>query len=128
MTQGSQALSLAEPRAELAAGATDLAEASRLGAALVAAVDPLAEIRYRCQLGRDEYDRGRSAGIEEGRRAYAAEEAEQRRQAAGLVRALTVQGDVERRRWELRGEPRTRETFGQAHPDDFPGGDAAWPM
>lgn len=29
------------------------------------------------------------------------------------------QGDP---RWELRGEPRTRATFGQPHPDDFPGG------
>ena len=25
------------------------------------------------------------------------------------------------RRWELRGEPRTRTTFGQPHPDDCPG-------
>jgi hypothetical protein len=25
-------------------------------------------------------------------------------------------------RWELRGEPRTRETFGLPHPDDYPGG------
>jgi hypothetical protein len=24
--------------------------------------------------------------------------------------------------WELRGEPRTRATFGQPHPADFPGG------
>jgi hypothetical protein len=28
------------------------------------------------------------------------------------------------RRWSLRGEPRTRQTFGQAHPDDYRG-DAA---
>lgn len=30
-------------------------------------------------------------------------------------------GRVERGRWWLRGEPRTRATFGQPHPDDFPG-------
>jgi hypothetical protein len=24
--------------------------------------------------------------------------------------------------WSVRGEPRTRETFGRPHPDDFPGG------
>ena len=24
-------------------------------------------------------------------------------------------------RWELRGEPRTRETFSQPHPDDYTG-------
>lgn len=29
------------------------------------------------------------------------------------------------RRWELRGEPRTRETFSQPHPDDFTGRGAA---
>lgn len=28
---------------------------------------------------------------------------------------------LEVRRWNLRGSPRTRETFGQPHPDDFPG-------
>jgi hypothetical protein len=32
-----------------------------------------------------------------------------------------------RRRWSLRGEPRSRETFGRPHRDDYPGqgGDAA---
>lgn len=25
-------------------------------------------------------------------------------------------------RWSVRGEPRTRATFGQPHPGDFPGG------
>ena len=29
--------------------------------------------------------------------------------------------ETEARRWTLRGEPRTRETFGLPHPDDFPG-------
>jgi hypothetical protein len=24
--------------------------------------------------------------------------------------------------WSVRGEPRSRETFGRPHPDDFPGG------
>jgi hypothetical protein len=30
--------------------------------------------------------------------------------------------DLELRRWELRGEPRTRATFADPHPDDFEGG------
>lgn len=29
---------------------------------------------------------------------------------------------IEAVRWELRGEPRTRATFSQPHPADFPGG------
>jgi hypothetical protein len=33
--------------------------------------------------------------------------------------------ELQRRRWMLRGDQRTRGTFGQGHPDDFPGGDAA---
>jgi len=32
--------------------------------------------------------------------------------------------ELERKRWTLRGEPRTRATFGLPHPDDFPGVDA----
>lgn len=28
---------------------------------------------------------------------------------------------LEARRWELRGEPRTRETFGRPHAADYPG-------
>jgi hypothetical protein len=32
---------------------------------------------------------------------------------------------LEARRWELRGEQRTRATFGLPHPDDYPGKDAA---
>jgi hypothetical protein len=38
-----------------------------------------------------------------------------------LVEAATVYS----RRWELRGEPRTRKTFGQPHPEDFTGKGAA---
>jgi hypothetical protein len=30
--------------------------------------------------------------------------------------------ELEALRWELRGEPRTRETFGLPHPDDYMGG------
>jgi hypothetical protein len=33
--------------------------------------------------------------------------------------------DLDARRWELRGEKRTRETFSQPHPDDYLGNGAA---
>jgi len=32
---------------------------------------------------------------------------------------------IEHVRWELRGEPRTRETFALPHPDDYTGGPVA---
>jgi hypothetical protein len=33
--------------------------------------------------------------------------------------------EVQAARWELRGEQRTRETFGRPHPDDYQGQDGA---
>ena len=50
---------------------------------------------------------------------------------AGLLRRKHLEHNavdvakVYARRWELRGEPRTRRTFGQPHPDDFAGRGAA---
>ena len=37
------------------------------------------------------------------------------------LRSLPTEGE----RWVVRGEPRTRATFAQAHPDDYPGKRAA---
>lgn len=37
------------------------------------------------------------------------------------VRDGDALADVEARRWELRGERRTRETFGRPHPADYKG-------
>lgn len=33
--------------------------------------------------------------------------------------------DLERHRWTVRGDSRTRDTFGQPHPDDYQGQDGA---
>jgi hypothetical protein len=59
-------------------------------------------------------------GVREGRRREAAE-----RDAAWAAIARPVSriqpGDVDRKRWALRGEARTRATFSQPHPSDYPG-------
>jgi hypothetical protein len=38
------------------------------------------------------------------------------------VRSGQALAELEVRRWELRGDARTRETFGNPHPDDYTGG------
>ena len=68
------------------------------------------------------YDAGLRHGIELGRELEAAErDAEWIKIATPIARGGQPYADLERRRWTLRGEPRTRETFGLPHPDDFPG-------
>jgi len=73
---------------------------------------------------REGYEHGFFAGIEVGRGAALEEEAAQRREAAGLVHEATAgpaNAAVIRRRWTVRDERRTRETFGQPHGADYPG-------
>lgn len=60
------------------------------------------------------YADGRAAGRTEADRAWAARPRQRTRDGEPLA-------DVEARRWELRGELRTRETFGQPHPADYKG-------
>jgi hypothetical protein len=43
----------------------------------------------------------------------------------GLYNHLRGLAVIEARRWTVRGEPRTRATFGQPHKDDYPGRAAA---
>jgi hypothetical protein len=83
------------------------------------------ELQARIAWAAAEHERGRELGIEEGRRQALAEESAQRREAAGLVQAATsgpTQAELQRRRWMLRGEERTRETFADPHPDDYKDG------
>lgn len=65
--------------------------------------------------GQREFERGRVAGWLD---AVVAEKRVQQE----LVRALGDRADVEARRWSVRGEQRTRGTFGQSHPADYRGG------
>jgi hypothetical protein len=66
------------------------------------------------------YRWGRADGIEEGRRLEAAERDRlwhemAQRVARGDPRSYA---ELERERWKVHGEPRTRETFGLPHPAD----------
>jgi hypothetical protein len=91
---------------------------AELVAALVDAIDPAAEIRYRRTLAQEaamaERERARSEG-------YAAAIADVKAAEHGLVAIFRDVAETEARRWTLRGEPRTRATFGQPHKDDYPG-------
>jgi hypothetical protein len=91
-----------------------------LTAELLAVVDHGAEIRYRHQLAREAYQAGVEAGLA---RVVGADE-EAWRVAAGRVRVMAASppwAEVEARRWSVRGEQRTRETFGRPHRGDYPG-------
>lgn len=76
------------------------------------------ELKLRLDCYADGYRNGFCAGAEVGRGQALAEEAAQRREAAGLVTEIT---EIQRARWSLRGEHRTRGTFGRPHPGDYPG-------
>jgi hypothetical protein len=66
------------------------------------------------------YAAGHHDGYERGTRQMQAE-------WPAIVRPLSrpSRAEIEAVRWELRGERRTRETFGQPHPNDYPGQDGA---
>ena len=103
-----------------------VAEPVTVGAVVTALIgesdDRAAVLAARLAAWREGYERGFLAGAEAGRGAAAAEEAAQRREAAGLVAEAA---DIARNRWMLRGEHRTRGTFARPHPGDFPGRGAA---
>lgn len=90
--------------------------------ALVDAIDPEAEIRYRQQLAKEaataERERARSEG-------YAAAIADVKAAEHGIVGIFRDVAETEARRWTLRGEQRTRATFSHPHEDDYPGQDGA---
>jgi len=99
-----------------AAPADVLAEAGRITARETAG---LAWLRWHAAAA---YERGWRDGYER----RAAELERDWRDVAGPVAAGGPSfAELERRRWELRGEARTRETFGGAHAGDYPGQGAA---
>ncbi len=72
------------------------------------------QLRQRLAAYREGYQHGREEGYDAG---YDDGIAERKRAQQDIVEALRVHA----RRWELRGEPRARETFGRPHPGDYPG-------
>jgi hypothetical protein len=73
--------------------------------------------------------RGYAAGHEAGRREALEALAEEKRQLAAELAGLPTRppfAELERRRWSVRGESRTRLAFGDPHPGDYLGGPVAW--
>jgi hypothetical protein len=88
-----------------------------LAAELAAAADPAAEIRYRQALAREAAEAQREQSWSQG---YAAAIADVKRAEHDLVDYFhSMTPDAVR--WAVRGEPRTRATFAQTHPGDYPG-------
>jgi hypothetical protein len=91
-----------------------------LAAALADAIDPLAEIRYRRQLCREAYERGRAAGIAEGRAAADADwfaSLAPARAGARVAARTPVHAELEKLRWG----PGGRDHFGDPRPGDYTG-------
>lgn len=84
------------------------------------------ELRHRAW--REGWHAGYADGYGAGHQDEAADrDREWNRIARPVARGGPAHADLERKRWTVRGEQRTRETFGQPHPDDYPGGPvAAW--
>lgn len=75
------------------------------------------------RLHRAGWQDGFRIGFEAGRAAEGFERDEAWRE---MARPVARSGPLLAHRWMLRGEARTRQTFGQPHPADYPGrGDAA---
>lgn len=69
---------------------------------------------------------GHEDGYGDGRRDEAAErDRDWRRIAKPIARGGPSAAELEAKRWTVRGEQRTRDTFGQPHPGDFPGRESA---
>lgn len=58
---------------------------------------------------------------------YAACAADVKAAQHAIYRPLAAAAEAERGRWRVRGEARTRATFGAPHPADYRGGPVAWP-
>ncbi len=75
-------------------------------------------LRLRLAAYREGYETGRNAGYAQG---YADGVLDRKHAQRDLLQGLQVHA----RRWGVRGEARSRETFGRPHPDDFTGRGAA---
>ena len=74
---------------------------------------------------RAEYARGKRDGVALGELLALEDRAERwRAMACPVSRGGATWAEVEERRWVVRGERGTRETFADPHPSDYPGRDA----
>lgn len=71
---------------------------------------------------RDGWEAGRAAGWADG---YLQCASDVKAAEHGIADHLARAAEIERGRWRLRGQARSRRTFGQPHPGDYPGRDGA---
>jgi hypothetical protein len=84
-----------------------------------------ADLQLRHDAFREGLRLGRTAGNAEGRSAAEREISQAWHEvAAPVARGGPSYAELESARWAVHGEPRTRETFGQPHPDDYLGREA----
>jgi len=82
------------------------------------------ELRHRAYM--QGWEAGHMAGADDGRQAEATERDKAwNRIARPIARGGTAHAEIEQRRWTVRGEQRTRETYGQPHQGDYKGREAA---
>lgn len=99
-------------------GVDDGASPVQLGTAIISLLEHSdamdAQLRLRLAAFREGYAAGHQAGYDRG---YDDGIMERKRTQQDMLDQLKVHA----RRWELRGEPRARETFALPHPGDYPG-------
>lgn len=84
------------------------------------------QLELRQRAWREGWDAGYADGYDAGHQdEAAARDRDWRRIARPIARGGPSAAELEAKRWTVRGERRTPETFGQPHPDDFPGRGAA---
>jgi hypothetical protein len=95
-------------------------------AELLATSDLLdAQLRLRLRAYGEGYEAGYETGYYDGREDQAAELAEAWNRIARPVSRGAPLAEIERRRWSVRGETRTRHSYGQPAPGDYPGREAS---
>jgi len=81
------------------------------------------------QAWRDGYRRGHAEGYQAGYRRGREDQAAELDKAWNRIAQPAARGrpyaELERKRWTVRGDPRTRKTFSQPHPDDYQGREGA---
>jgi hypothetical protein len=80
------------------------------------------ELAARLAMWREGYAAGSDGRFGQG---YAACAADVKAVHHSFYDGAVVRADVDRRRWTVRRERRTRATFGDPHPGDFPGREQA---
>jgi hypothetical protein len=83
------------------------------------------ELRWRLQAWRDGWRSGHADGYEAGRLDAVKDMKRIQHDLAGVADDLGRSIQIEELRWWLRGQARTRQTFADPHPGDYPGRGAA---